>query len=90
MIVYLIFFIAVPILTLPPPPPTNSTFWYPVCKENIWLKIEIGEYDDEKCHLICYLNCYGPLLNWSAVVCVCISELGAVGVKLVSFGTHKS
>ncbi len=27
--------------------------------ENIWLKKEVGEYDDKKCHLICFLNFYG-------------------------------
>jgi hypothetical protein len=25
-------------------------------KENIWLKKEIGENDNKKCHLICFLN----------------------------------
>ncbi len=40
-------------------------------------KKEIGEYDDEKCYLICYLNFHGLLGNLSAVACihVCISSV---------------
>jgi hypothetical protein len=32
-------------------------------KENIWLRKEIGGYEDEKCHLICFLNLQGLLAN---------------------------
>ncbi len=49
-------------------------------KENIWLKQEKGEYDEEKYHVICYLNFHGLLGNLSAVVCVYINL--CVSVKL--------
>ncbi len=39
-------------------------------KENIWLKKEVGLFDDEKCHLICFVNFRGLLGNGSAVVCI--------------------
>ncbi len=29
-------------------------------KENMWLKKEMGEDDDEKCYLICILNWHCP------------------------------
>jgi hypothetical protein len=52
----------------------SFTKWrFSLAKENVWLKKEIGEYDDEKCHLICYLNFHGLLGNLSAGVCVYIS-----------------
>jgi hypothetical protein len=35
-------------------------------KENIWLEKEIGEYDDVKCYLKCFLNFHGPPGNPSA------------------------
>jgi hypothetical protein len=43
-----------------------------VTKENICLKKKIiGEYDDEKCHLICFLNFHGLLGDPSPIVCIC-------------------
>ncbi len=36
------------------------------------LKKVIGEYDDEKCHLICLSNFYELLENLPAVVCIYI------------------
>jgi hypothetical protein len=63
---------------------------------------EIGEDDDKKCHLVCFLNSHGLLRNLLAVVwiyvyvlCVHISELVGVGwegwnVELVSLGAHDS
>jgi hypothetical protein len=44
-------------------------------KENIWLKKEIGEYDDENRNLISFLNFHELLGNISAV-CVYISYWG--------------
>jgi hypothetical protein len=39
----------------------------PTSKENICLKIEVGEYDDTKCQLICFLNFHELLGNLSDV-----------------------
>ncbi len=44
-------------------------------KENIWFKKGIGEYDDEQCHLICFLNFCELLENPSAVVYMYISSI---------------
>ncbi len=62
-------------------------------KKNIWLKKEIGEDGDEKCHLICFLKFHGLLGNSSAVVCIHKLLEGGLerwGPEPVSFRTHKS
>ncbi len=53
-------------------------------KVNIWLKKEI-EYDDEKCHLISFLNFHGLLRNPSAVL-VYIKAMCVCSIKLLREG----
>jgi hypothetical protein len=48
-------------------------------KENIRLKKELGEQDDENCHPISFLIFYGLLGNLSAINVYC--TLGGVNVK---------
>jgi hypothetical protein len=48
---------------------------HPPPKKISWVKKEIREYNDEKCHRICYVNFHGLLGNLSAVVCVYISSV---------------
>jgi hypothetical protein len=50
-------------------------------KENIWVE-EQGEYDDVKCHLICFLSFHGLLGNPYAILytqALCVSYLGGGG-----------
>ncbi len=55
-------------------------------KENIWLKKDIEEYDDEKCYLICFVNFHGLRKFVCCFVCVytvyaCGGRIGQVGAR---------
>ncbi len=70
---------------------------YTRTKETIWFKKEVGEYNEEKRHLICFLHFHGLQGNLSIVLCIfklCVfvvkGRLGGVVVKLVYFRTLKS
>jgi hypothetical protein len=47
-----------------------GTITRPVPIDNMRLKKEIGEYDDERCHLISFLNFHRLRGNPSAVICI--------------------